>query len=32
MRIIAWGRNAQGQCNVPSGRNFTAIAAGAFHN
>ena len=30
---VAWGRNHQGQCNVPfSNYGFTAVAAGAFHN
>jgi hypothetical protein len=27
-KIVAWGYNAHGQANVPSGTDFTAIAAG----
>ncbi|HSW44436.1 MAG TPA: thrombospondin type 3 repeat-containing protein, partial [Phycisphaerae bacterium] len=31
--IVAWGRNAEGQCNVPwPNTGFTDIAAGAYHN
>ena len=27
-RIVAWGNNSDGQCNVPAGSDFVAIAAG----
>jgi hypothetical protein len=30
--VVAWGNNADGQCNVPSGlSNVMAVAAGSFH-
>ncbi len=30
--IVAWGRHSWGQCNVPAGSDFTAIAAGYGHS
>jgi hypothetical protein len=30
--IAAWGANAYGQCNVPPGSDFVAIAGGAHHS
>jgi Regulator of Chromosome Condensation (RCC1) repeat protein len=30
--LKAWGRNNQGQCSVPSGKNYVAIAAGGEHS
>ncbi|NTV84831.1 MAG: hypothetical protein HGA23_11120 [Bacteroidales bacterium] len=29
--VAAWGSNAKGQCTVPAGTDFTAIAAGYLH-
>jgi alpha-tubulin suppressor-like RCC1 family protein len=31
-RIVAWGMNTDGQCNVPEGRDFVAISARWKHN
>ena len=30
--IAAWGYNGSGQCNVPAGTDFAAIAAGMYHS
>jgi alpha-tubulin suppressor-like RCC1 family protein len=30
--LVAWGRNDEGQCEVPDGNDFIAITAGAWHN
>ncbi|MGD0573646.1 MAG: glycoside hydrolase family 44 protein [Sedimentisphaerales bacterium] len=30
--IVGWGYNGDGECNVPAGGNFTAIAAGGYHS
>jgi hypothetical protein len=30
-RLQAWGANRFGQCNVPAGDDFVAVAAGHFH-
>jgi hypothetical protein len=30
-RIIAWGSNEYGQCNVPDGNDFKAVSAGSFN-
>lgn len=30
--IVAWGDNIIGQCDVPDGDDFIAIAGGAYHN
>ena len=30
--IVAWGRNTYGQCDVPEGNDFVAIAAGDAHS
>lgn len=31
-RIVAWGMNQDGQCNVPEGRDYVAISARFTHN
>jgi hypothetical protein len=31
-RIVAWGMNTDGQCNVPEGRDYVAISARHKHN
>ena len=30
-RIVAWGSNAVGQCDVPTGDRFVSIASGHYH-
>lgn len=30
--LVAWGYNEYGQTDVPAGNDFTAVAAGAYHN
>ena len=30
--LAAWGYNLQGQCNVPAGNDFVAIAGGGYHS
>jgi hypothetical protein len=30
--LVAWGWNGEGECNIPSGTNYIAIAAGGFHS
>jgi hypothetical protein len=30
--VVAWGDNSYGQCNVPDGNDFVAVAAGASHS
>ena len=31
-RVVAWGMNQDGQCNVPEGRDYVAISARFKHN
>ncbi len=31
-QLVAWGNNSGGQCNVPPGGNYTAIAGGGWHS
>ena len=31
-QLMAWGENSSGQCNIPYGNNFVAIAAGMYHS
>jgi hypothetical protein len=30
--LAAWGHNSAGQCDVPSGSNFVAVACGGYHS
>jgi alpha-tubulin suppressor-like RCC1 family protein len=30
--VVAWGRNAEGQCDIPTERRFSATSAGGYHS
>ncbi len=30
--LLAWGNNSSGQCNVPAGNNYAAVAGGRSHS
>ncbi len=31
-KLIAWGFNSNGQCDVPGGSNYVSVAAGSYHS
>lgn len=31
-KLIAWGFNSNGQCDVPDGKTYTDVAAGSYHS
>jgi predicted outer membrane repeat protein len=31
-RVVAWGSNISGQCNVPAGQDYVQVAGGAWHS